>query len=78
MEREIAAQSELMWYGITAGGRKVHITHEVLMRWAYGNEQQFNVGWSHAVEMPDGTRLARSKQAALLKGWKDVAEAPFG
>lgn len=67
-----------MWYGMTSGGRKVHITHEELMKWAMENDQQYNVGWSHAVEMPDGTRLARTREAALQKGWKDVAEAPFG
>lgn len=65
------------WYGLKPDGSQVAIEHAKLMDWAYKHDMQFQVGWSHAIEMPDGTRLSRTKAAAEEKGWLDVAKAPF-
>jgi hypothetical protein len=66
-----------IWYGLAKNGSQIRIDHEKLMSWAYDNDMQYQIGWSRAVTMPDGSRIARTKEAALEKGWIDVAKAPF-
>lgn len=66
-----------VWMGLARDGSPLQITHEKLMRWAFDNDQQFQVGWSNAVTLPDGARLVRGSfvEEALKAGWADIAKA---
>lgn len=66
-----------MWYGLKPDGSQVAIGHDKLMDWARENDRQFDIGWADHVVMRDGTRLARTREAALAQGWEDIAKAPF-
>jgi len=65
------------WMGLSKQGAPLQISHAKLMQWAFDHDQQFNVGWSHAVTLPDGARLVRGSfvEEALKAGWADLAKA---
>lgn len=71
------------WMGLKPDGNPVQITHSALMEWAYNNELQITVGWSHHFTMPEnensklsGTRLVRGDvvEEARKQGWNDLAD----
>jgi len=64
------------WMGLACDGSPLQISHDKLMDWARRNDQQFNVGWSNSVTLPDGARLVRGShvEEALKAGWADLAK----
>lgn len=70
------------WYGLAPDGSKVMIQHLDFMEWAFRNEKQFSVGWSHTY-VQNGKRLVRGPKmiaTARAEGWNDLADqlASFG
>ena len=47
-----------MWYGLSLNGEEQAISHDKLMEWAYDNNFQFTVGWTHTCVIR-GVRLVR-------------------
>jgi hypothetical protein len=64
------------WMGLSRDGRKLQISHTALMDWAYKNDKQFTVGWSHRFTDSNGNRLVRGDyvEEAKAAGWNDLAE----
>lgn len=65
------------WYGLGPNGEEKMIEHSKMMDWAFDNDMQLTVGWSHAFKMEDGTRWVRGTkmlEQAKLKGWQDLAD----
>lgn len=64
------------WMGLTKDGKPVQISHEDLMVWAYKNDMQFTIGWSHSATIQNGTRLVRGNhiEEARKAGWNDLAD----
>jgi len=66
------------WYGLTKTGEKVRAADEQVKRFASShNPMLLTTLWGDNITLEDGTRLARTKLAALEKGWNDIAIAPF-
>jgi hypothetical protein len=67
------------WYGFKKDGTKVRATDEEVMRYATDTKpMSLTLLWGgETLELPDGTRLAKTKEGALSEGWKDIAMAPF-
>lgn len=64
------------WYGLDAEGNEIQISHHKLMDWAYDNDLQITVGWSHDLEL-NGKRVVRGPkmiERARLRGWNDLAD----
>jgi hypothetical protein len=64
------------WYGLAPDGTELQIEHAKLMEWAFDNEKQFTVGWSHRFELK-GQRLVRGPkmiETARSAGWDDLAD----
>jgi hypothetical protein len=64
------------WMGLSRDGSKLQISHTALMDWAYKNDKQFTVGWSHRFTDSNGNRLVRGDyvEEAKAAGWNDLAE----
>ena len=65
-----------IWYGLDENGGELMIDHGKLMDWAFGNDLQFTVGWSHKFERKC-ERLVRGPKmlsVARAAGWNDIAD----
>ena len=65
------------WYGIDAKGRKIKIETDVLLKWAYSNNNEtfIDIATSgDAIMLPDGAKLVRTLSAAKSMGWDEIRQ----